>query len=290
MTKNIEINGYVSLTPNTVWSRNLADVTGSNGAPVQTKEVFVALRYEAPFREAVLNLIELTAKDYLAGKYDQVTPEEKIVVDERALAQFFRRFSKEELDAIASRNSGAFKHFADHLPKDIDQAGAKYLRLTTGTVSAQTLEKMPPELKALGTRAYDFALKNYSKDKMLIKIKLQSNNELFDLGGMEYLLKQGVRESNTLSISPQTTDYKQVENKVRALYTALDSAQKVEKLPDLTDAVRLAIAGTTLDQTLKCLEQTSPQMMVIGPEQLDAILGEGFGKINPGKKGGKKYQ
>ncbi len=289
MTKNIEIKGYESLAPNSVWGKDSADVTGPNGAPMQTKELFVALRYETPSQEGVFNLIERTAKDYLAGKYEAIKPTEKVIADERALTQIFRRFEQSELEAIASRNSDIFEYFKGHFPKDTDKSGTKYLRVTTGILSLKTVETMPAELKALGAQAYETVLQTSGKNKMSIRIKLESNNALPEWSRMNYLLTDGVTESKTLSARPHAADYTLVENKVIAVYSALDSAQKVEKLPDLSDAMNLAVAAVTLNQTLKCLEQSAGQMMVIGPDQLDAVFGQLLGNL-PGKKGQKKQQ
>ena len=238
--------------------------------------------------EGVLNLIERVAKDYPAGKYS-AKPTDEVVADEKALTQLFERFMPKELEQIASGNKDVVEHFKKHYPKDDEQPGEKYLRITTGIVSTYVLETIPAGLKALGARLYDNLLQTSGNDRVTIRLKLQKSNELPDWRNISYLLSEEVTESRNLSIRPRAIDYELAENSLSTvIYPTFSTAAKVEKLPDLTEEMKISIAASTLAKTITCLEQTIPSQMIIvnSPEQLDAL----FGEIESDKKGRKKQQ
>ena len=104
---------------------------------------------------------------------------------------------------------------------------------------------------------------------------------------IESSLDDEVLQSKTLSIRPQTVDYKIAKDKVQFVYLAFDVGENtgsIEKLLDMTNSVKLAAAAETLTQTLRCIEASvgGPKVMVVSPADLKDLM---QGK-KPGKKGG----
>lgn len=278
MTKNVEIEGYKTIVPNGVWNRDAGKVTVAS-VDVPVRELFIAYQYVSPLQADVFGLIQSVANDYNTGNLAAAPKRQSgIVADEDALREILGGFSPDELKLIASGDNAVFEHFKKHYAVNNEHSGSRYLTVQTALVPEKAVDTMPDDFKAVGVLAYDSLLNHLGKDKLSIRIML-GKNTLPDESKMQSRLEDKARETKTISVVPITADYQVVKDQVNFVYASFGSAETLGKVVDLSKSVKVSTAARTMDETSKCLrQQRPPQIMALGPEQLDDLLGGLMGK------------
>jgi hypothetical protein len=223
--ESIGIPTYKTIIPNEVFGRKGDGLKRSLVGNVPSTEVLLVQRYRIPRRDDVSNFIAKKAGEIALIK-------ERGESSGRGVLLLLERFSKPEIEKIASRDEKSLEGLMTHYPESDFEEGRWYIEAHNGMILDGMLNSMNGLYDALGLEIYERAIEDLNRHDWKIRVRLSSEGLFPDSLEMEYLLDRGVRDCDVFSIRGNFRDYGDVASHARILYRAFNDKKIIEMLRD----------------------------------------------------------
>ncbi len=241
----ITIPGYQKILPNQVYSQPTL-VTDTDGEVVKLEKILVLTRYQQPSEQDVV--------DYLVNKANKVSGLTGIDgkhLNTDLIVGLISRFPAQVQVDFRTKNEGLMQFLRDHTAAPRlgeDQERATYLSVDYGVLPRQIIDDnvgsfqdlagyekslIHPQIRGVGLG------RKWKADLLYNKEGLPNRSEL------EVLLKHGVHESRTFSMSVTSYNLDDVKKVLDAVYEGVPR-DKIDSVTDVSDQKVAALAERPL--------------------------------------------
>jgi hypothetical protein len=269
-TKNIKIQGYRELIPNSTFGKKTKMEIPMFGE-VPATFVTQIVRYQICSPKQVVETIQRAAVEYQIMSEEEKKREVAGVVP---VATFIGNLPEDEIKRIIRGNSDSLEHLRSHYESQRLESGKYYLAVVNGTVPDEILRVRKDELVKEGFVGYEKLLENGRSNHWFLTVKLPQSQELPEKSEVDYLLERGVRDSFVFRVEGNE-NYQEFAEYFRTLYDALAKDNNLGKIEDNSDVFLKSRAALTIKRTAECIGKRN---QIPGLEGLAEML-SGMGKI-----------
>ena len=243
----IELPGYRAVVPNNVYSRD-AKIAITDSESININEIIIPRRFIQPCKKDVLNFIVNSAKKTRSEWQRFIKARDFSML--KGIEEIFARFSEQTISGMAEESELVMRELEGHMYVPQEENG-KYLFLTYGIIPVQVVEHAQDNGEVFDESWYisNFADKNllyHSLGERFRLTLLLKDNVLPPKSEMDILVKNKSSVSDILNVSIMHYSPTEVGNIINAIYSGIDSPEKVEELEDLSQVMVEKQAITTL--------------------------------------------